>query len=128
MRSRLVHSSLSPVEFGRAPPLEDSRAEGTFPNWYKPISMENYQSITSSPTASTVLVTPTKPSKPCILAVVFVLSFDTDPSNNRTSREATKLNPKIVGSCTTTSFFIHNMFEVQLCYCFLVIYRKCCDG
>merc|ERR1711865_889449 len=77
-RSQLVHSSLSPVEFGRAPPLEDSRAEGMCPNWYKPISMEIYQSITSSPTVSTVLVTPMTPSKPCILVVVSELSFDTD--------------------------------------------------
>ena len=64
--------------FGRAPPLEDSRAEGMCPNWYKPISMEIYQSITSSPTVSTVLVTPMTPSKPCILVVVSELSFDTD--------------------------------------------------
>ena len=64
--------------FGRAPPLEDSRAEGMCPNWYKPISMEIYQSITSSPIVSTVLVIPMTPSKPCILVVVSELSFDTD--------------------------------------------------
>lgn len=58
--------------FGKAQPLEDSRAEEMCRNWYKPISMANYQSIISSLTVLIVLVTPTKPSKLCILVVVSV--------------------------------------------------------
>jgi len=54
-------------------PLENSRAKGMCQNSLRPISMGIYSSITTSPTVSTALAIPTKPSMPCIRVDTFVL-------------------------------------------------------